>query len=42
MKKAVLDLVQRLPADSLEDAQYELDVRQKVERSLTAQDAGAA
>jgi len=37
VKKAVLDLVKKLPADcTLEDVQYQLYVRQKVERSMQA------
>ncbi len=37
VKKVVLDLVKRLPDDcTLEDVQYELYVRQKVERSMQA------
>ena len=41
VKKAVLDLVKRLPADcTLEDVQYQLYVRQKVERSIRAAAAG--
>jgi hypothetical protein len=37
VKKAVLDLVKKLPEDcTLEDVQYELYVRQKVERSMQA------
>lgn len=36
-KKAVMSIVKQLPDDgSLEDAQYQLYVRQKVERSLAA------
>jgi predicted transcriptional regulator len=41
VKKAVLDLVKKLPDDcTLEDVQYELYVRQKVERSMQAAAAG--
>ena len=41
VKKAVLDLVKKLPADcTLEDVQYQLYVRQKVERSMQAAAAG--
>ena len=41
VKRAVLDLAKRLPADcTLEDVQYQLYVRQKVERSLEAAAAG--
>jgi len=41
VKKAVLDLVKKLPDDcTLEDVQYELYVRQKVERSMQAASAG--
>ena len=41
VKKAVLDLVKRLPGDcTLEDVQYELYVRQKIERSMEAVAAG--
>ena len=41
VKKAVLDLVRTLPADcTLEDVQYQLYVRQKVERGLEAATAG--
>ena len=37
VRKAVLDLVKKLPDDcTLEDVQYELYVRQKVERSMQA------
>ena len=37
VKKAVLDIVKNLPADcTLEDVQYQLYVRQKVERGLEA------
>jgi hypothetical protein len=37
IKKAVLDLVKKLPADcTLEDVQYQLYVRQKVQRSMEA------
>ena len=41
LKKAVLDLVKQLPDDcTLEDVQYELYVRQKVERIMQAAAAG--
>jgi hypothetical protein len=41
VKKAVLDLVKKLPADcTLEDVQYQLYVRQKVERSMQAAAGG--
>ena len=41
VKKAVLDLVKKLPADcTLEDVQYQLYVRQKVDRSMQAAAAG--
>jgi hypothetical protein len=41
VKKAVLDLVKKLPANcTLEDVQYQLYVRQKVERSMQAAAAG--
>ena len=41
VKKAVLDLVKKLPDDcSLEDVQYQLYVRQKVERSMLAAVSG--
>jgi predicted transcriptional regulator len=41
VKKAVLELVNRLPDDcTLEDVQYQLYVRQKVERSMEAASAG--
>ena len=41
VKKAVLDLVKKLPADcTLEDVQYQLYVGQKVERSTQAAAAG--
>ncbi len=41
VKKAVLDLVKQLPDScTLEDVQYELYVRQKVERSMQAAAAG--
>ena len=41
VKRAVLDLVKKLPADcTLEDVQYQLYVRQKVGRSLEAASAG--
>ena len=37
VKRAVLDLVKTLPDDcTLEDVQYQLYVRQKVERSMQA------
>jgi predicted transcriptional regulator len=40
-KRAVLDLVKKLPDDcTLEDVQYELYVRQKIERSMEAAAAG--
>lgn len=40
-KRAVLDLVKKLPDDcTLEDLQYELYVRQKVQRSMEAAAAG--
>jgi predicted transcriptional regulator len=41
VKKAVLELVKNLPDNcTLEDVQYELYVRQKVEKSLEAAAAG--
>ncbi len=41
VKKAVLDLVKNLPDDcTLEDIQYELYVRQKVDHSMQAAAAG--
>ena len=41
VKKAVLDLVKKLPENcTLEDVQYQLYVRQKVERSLAAAEVG--
>jgi len=41
VKKAVLELVKNLPDDcTLEDVQYQLYVRQKVEKSLEAASAG--
>ena len=41
VKRAVLDLVRTLPDDcTLEDVQYQLYVRQKVERSMEAAAAG--
>jgi predicted transcriptional regulator len=41
VKKAVLDLVKQLPDNcTLEEVQYELYVRQKVERSVEAAAAG--
>ncbi len=41
VKKVVLDLVKKLPDDcTLEDVQYELYVRQKVERSMQAAASG--
>ena len=41
VKRAVLDLVKTLPDDcTLEDVQYQLYVRQKVERSVQAASAG--
>ena len=40
-KRVVLDLVKKLPEDcTLEDVQYELYVRQKIERSMEAAAAG--
>jgi predicted transcriptional regulator len=40
-KRAVLDLVKQLPDNcTLEDVQYQLYVRQKVERSMAAARAG--
>jgi hypothetical protein len=40
-KKAVLDLVNALPDDcTIEDVQYQLYVRQKIERSIDAVSAG--
>ncbi len=37
VKRAVLDLVKKLPDDcTLEDVQYQLYVRQKVDRSMKA------
>jgi predicted transcriptional regulator len=40
-KRAVLDLVKKLPENcTLEDVQYELYVRQKIERSMEAVAAG--
>ena len=41
VKKAVLDLVRKLPADcTLEDVQYQLYVRQKIDRSILAAASG--
>ena len=41
VKKAVLDLVKKLPADcTLEDVQYQLYVRQKIDRSIQAAASG--
>jgi predicted transcriptional regulator len=41
VKKAVLDLVKKLPADcTLEDVQYQLYVRQKIDRSMQAAASG--
>jgi predicted transcriptional regulator len=41
VKRAVLDLVKKLPADcTLEDVQYQLYVRQKIDRSMQAAAAG--
>jgi predicted transcriptional regulator len=41
VKKAVLDLVKKLPADcTLEDVQYQLYVRQKIDRSMLAATSG--
>ena len=41
VKKAVLDLVKKLPADcTLEDVQYQLYVRQKIDRSMLAAVSG--
>jgi hypothetical protein len=41
VKKAVLDLVKKLPADcTLEDVQYQLYVRQKIDRSMLAAASG--
>jgi len=41
VKRAVLDLVKQLPEScTLEDVQYQLYVRQKVQRSLEAAVAG--
>ena len=41
VKRAVLDLVKTLPEDcTLEDVQYQLYVRQKVDRSMQAVAAG--
>jgi hypothetical protein len=41
VKRAVLDLVKTLPDNcTLEDVQYQLYVRQKVERSMQAAAAG--
>ena len=41
VKRAVLDLVKQLPEScTLEDVQYQLYVRQKVQRSLAAAAAG--
>jgi predicted transcriptional regulator len=41
VKKAVLELVKNLPADcTLEDVQYQLYVRQKIDRSMLAAASG--
>jgi len=41
VRKAVLDLVKKLPADcTLEDVQYQLYVRQKIDRSMQATASG--
>jgi len=41
VKRAVLELVRKLPDDcTLEDVQYQLYVRQKIERSMQAVAAG--
>ena len=41
VKKAVLDLVKQMPDDcTFEDVQYQLYVRQKIERGAEAADAG--
>ena len=41
VKKAVLDLVKKLPADcTLEDVQYQLYVRQKIDSSMLAAASG--
>jgi predicted transcriptional regulator len=41
VKKAVLDLVKQMPDDcTFEDVQYQLYVRQKIERGVEAADAG--
>ena len=41
VKRAVLDLVKTLPDNcTIEDVQYRLYVRQKVQRSMEAADAG--
>jgi predicted transcriptional regulator len=41
VKRAVLDLVRKLPSDcTLEDVQYQLYVRQKIERGLQAAASG--
>jgi len=41
VKKAVLDLVKKLPPDcTLEDVQYQLYVRQKIDRSMLAAASG--
>ena len=41
VKKAVLDLVRKLPADcTLEDVQYQLYVRQKIDHSMLATASG--
>ncbi len=41
VKRALLDLVKKLPDDcTLEDVQYQLYVRQKVDRSMKAVAAG--
>ena len=41
VRKAVLDLVKKLPPDcTLEDVQYQLYVRQKIDRSMLAAASG--
>jgi hypothetical protein len=41
VKKAVLDLVKKLPSDcTLEDVQYQLYVRQKIDRSMLVAASG--
>jgi hypothetical protein len=41
VKKAVLELVKKLPADcTIEDVQYQLYVRQKIDRSVRAAASG--